>query len=766
MKKILMILILGIFLISFISATDYYQTHGLTEVNKALDDDSRGILFYPNVNGTLKSATKFVNTTTSQFGIWDTNGTSLGNASLVGLNASFSINLVQGRSYVICSVGASTSAWYDGASTPPYNNTYINFTVGIYGSGTGTGCGSFATEGDGSLIREVAGLTFEPTAPSVTIINTTLISPSNNEVLTSSSKNFTSYYNMSGTNNSYVWKNTTYYVYHSNGTLFNSSTITLSGNQSIGTLQFNGIPLGSYFYYTNAYYSNATFVGNNFSTSNYTFSVGATINSISYTNNTYETSKENFIANFSIIEGSEISLAQLIYNGTKYTITNLTQGTTTISLQKEIDIPVNIYSLGNQTNNFAFRFTYGGGFVQDTNFSQNVSFINLQICNTTFHTQALNFTFINEINQTKLVGTSNPTNIEVGFKYWLGSGSVYKNYSFQNLSSSYVNYSFCIYPYNPNSFTFKSNMDMEYSATDFRENNYHLLNATLTNISSDINLYLIHTDYANKFFLTFLRGTGIINDATITVQKYFTGLGSYQTVGIIKTDSEGESTMWQEVDKTYKYLIVQNGTLLGSVERVSICAATPCSLTIQISEDMPNIFEDYYDYYAENVLSNLSYNSSSKIVTYDFVDISGLANYFQLIVRQSRLNDTGSIICNSTSYSTAGVLTCNLTGYNGDFTATGYVSRSPPKVDKVLGFIVDEDAISSIGVDGILLIMGIIITIVFAAATLSKGSPTTILFFLGLTILGLKIGGLFPFSWIVVVTVEVLILFFISKIKT
>ena len=67
---------------------------------------------------------------------------------------------------------------------------------------------------------------------------------------------------------------------------------------------------------------------------------------------------------------------------------------------------------------------------------------------------------------------------------------------------------------------------------------------------------------------------------------------------------------------------------------------------------------------------------------------------------------------------------------------------------------------------GVFLIMALIITIVFAGAVVTKGSPSGTLWFLGTGILVLKLAGLFPFTWLTTVPLLIIILFLISKIKT
>jgi hypothetical protein len=253
---------------------------------------------------------------------------------------------------------------------------------------------------------------------------------------------------------------------------------------------------------------------------------------------------------------------------------------------------------------------------------------------------------------------------------------------------------------------------------------------------------------------------------TVNVQEYFVGLGMYKTVAILLTDSDGVATMWQEVDKVYRYSIVQNNVLLGVVDRTSVCSAAPCSLTIQINQGMGNAFTPYNNVYAQNVLSNMSFNPTTKILTYNFIDITGLSYYFRLDVQQTNTNGTVTDLCNTFSYSSAGTMTCNLTGYYGDFDATGYISRSPEKVDIFLSFVIDEDVLAKLGTTGIFIVMILLITIAIAGAVLSKGNPTTVLFMVGFAILGLKLIRLFPFSWGITVTLEVLIVIMIMNIKS
>lgn len=646
----------------------------------------------------------------------------------------------------------------------PINSLLMNY-YNTYSSGQLTKWNVQACDSDGACGFATANRTFS----NLTVFESIyLISPVNNTILTSSISNFSANLTISGVNqDNYTWKNSTYNIFYENGTLFNSTTLTIASlNQTNNSVSIGGFVLGNYLWGVRGCYGNITF-SNCTNSLNNTFLLGASLLSLSYNNNTYETANENFIASFSILSGSQIALAQLIYNGTAYPITNLTIVGTTLTLQKAIDIPLNANGTINETKTFKFRFTYGGGVVQDTaEYSQNVSFIRLIQCGSPYTTQALNFTLYDEVNQTNINATANPITLESNFQYWLGTGSIYKNYTFQNLSSSLGNYQFCIYPYLPNNYTFKVDSSLAFSASNYREDSYFLRNATLTNTSNNILLYLLHNDVGTKFFLTFRQGINPVSNGIITVQKYFVGLGSYQTVSILSTDDDGQTTMWQEVDKTYRYSVVKNGVLLGVPEKVSICSVAPCKLTLTLNNDIPSAFESYDELYAANILSNLSFGYTTKIVTYSFIDITGLANYFRLEVVQTKVNAPSVTICNVYSYSSAGTLTCNVTGYEGDFSVKTYISRSPEKLDKIISFLIDPDVIKDLGLNGALIVVILVITFVIAAAVMSRGNPSVVLFVFGFIILALKLIGIMPLGWVTIVVLEVLVIWLLLKLKS
>jgi len=592
-----------------------------------------------------------------------------------------------------------------------------------------------------------------------------LISPVNDSVFSIPTINFTANYTAS----KFSMKNATYSVWYNNGTLFNRTTLEINPISNSTNLSVYDFTLNNYKWNVEMCSTNdtATYCVSN--SENNTFAVGASLTSSSYLTNVFETSYQTFTGIFNMLPGAEVALAQLIYNGTTHTISDVTQDGTTLTISKSINVPLNYNTTSNQTNNFNFRFTYAGSSVQNSEvLYQNSSFIDLRICGNPFNITSLNFTLRDENTLINIDPEVNYVTWESTFKYWLGNGDVFKNYSYQLLNSTTQNnFTFCIYPYLPNNYTFKTDSDIEFMAKDYSENEYHLRDATLTNATSDFSLllFLIDSDLSTKFYITVNRGISAVTDALVNIAKYFVGEGGFKTTSIKITDADGKFPMYADLDAKYLFSVVKDGQVLGIVEKTLTCATAPCEATIELSDIFGDGFGGFGEVYAGNIYSNLTFNTTSRVVTYVFFDISGLANYFRLHVTEMSFNNTiGKTICNEFSYSSAGTLSCNLTGYDGDFIAKTYISRSPEKLDKVLNFII-SDALDKLGLLGIFLNLAIIITVILATATTTRGSPSAIVFMLGLTILLLKIGGIFPFSWGIVAPIELIIVWIIMKSK-
>ncbi len=488
-------------------------------------------------------------------------------------------------------------------------------------------------------------------------------------------------------------------------------------------------------------------------------SSSVTFNIINWTENyqtfnshTLESENETFILNVTLRSGAGLSDANLIYNGTSYPISDIETSGTSFVLTKSIDIPLNPTPFMNSNYSFYWNFIYsfgGSQTIENTTINyQNSSYINLQLCNATFTTEALNFTFRNELTGLEIYAHTNKTSIEAAFKYWLGSGGIYRNYSYANITSNGSQYQFCIHPYRE---ILIADMDMDYEAVDYAPRTYLFRSAPLDNVTNLIDLNLIVIGDTTKFFFEVRKGMLPFAEATVTISKYDAGEDVYTTVSIRETDVDGEFIEYMELDKKYRFSFVKDGVSYGYIDKVASCTESPCEVTLQIEEAVTHLWQGYYDVFATRISYTLEYNDTAKLVTYSFNDLTGLAQNFRLKVTKLSYNQTGSNICDQTLYTTTGTMTCNMTGQTGDFTAIGYVSRSPEKIVDILNFIIStiKDAL---GITGVLVSLFIIITI----GLIGVWNPTVGVILVCFAVFMMKLLGFVAFGYTSVILIFIL----------
>ena len=588
----------------------------------------------------------------------------------------------------------------------------------------------------------------------------TLESPQNESIFSGSEINFT----ISGYNISTLfanWTNVTYNVWNSTS-LFNSTTVNFIDNETFNqTLLISDFPFGNYEWNAEACYTNVTGTYCIESENNNSFSVGATVSSSIFNNNTYETSSEIFEIVVELVEGSQLSLARLIYNGTNYTISNISSSNNTYTLTRIIDIP--LINSTYQSNSFYWSFIYNGGETQTLGSnSQNVSNIFLSQCNATYTTQSLSFTYFDELNQTLLNATTYPTSLLLNFKYWLGSGDIKKTYTFQELSSNLNNFQFCI----SENETFYTDMNLQYyTATDYSERSYYFRNYTLNNVSNDITLYTLLKTEATKFSINIKQGVNVFPDAVVAVWKYFVGLGNYRVVMIGLTDDKGKFSANLDLDQSYNFTINKNNYDYGGFLKQATCLESPCEIDINIEELALSGFADLLEYFAQNIEitdESLWNNRTSKMVSVDFMDKLGTASYWRLWVYMNNYNNDSVItICDEKEYASTGTLSCNYSAYSGDIVAKLYISRSPEKLVEFINFV-NDNAPEIFGASAILASIIILCVILFSGTV----NPVIALVEIPFALVILKFIGFIPFDWSWIAGLTIFILWIAHKVNT
>lgn len=398
------------------------------------------------------------------------------------------------NSYIIRRAGSNLTLWYNGnminwsTITDLQNAPSGNVVLGRYYTDIDN---YYAQEGEdlfgvwnrsltdgeiGQLYNQGLGLNY-PFSETITIAPI-LVSPASLSTIFASGVSFLANYQngSSGSINNATWNNATYYVWFSNGTLFNQTNINLGNLQVTNSSLFIGnFPIGNFSWNVQGFYANSTESNSSFAANgNFTFStVSEIVNSVTYNSSAYETSAQSFIINITT-DGYAPSNYSLNYAGKSYAASLIGGGSNSYNISAAIDMP-----LGASQNNFYFTW-HNSNQINSAIYQQNISTISLAYC--TGGSPYINFSFEDELNQTVLNST-----IPIStFNYWLGGGSVYKTISYSNSTQNF-DYDFCFFPANQ---TINMNYSISYNAPSYATRtiiNNNLFTSSITNLS----LYLL-----------------------------------------------------------------------------------------------------------------------------------------------------------------------------------------------------------------------------------------------------------------------------------
>lgn len=573
------------------------------------------------------------------------------------------------------------------------------------------------------------------------ILDITLTSPDDGKSLTKSGDYFNATYKIN--NYQYNITNVTYNIWYSNSSLYNQTTIALNGITNSTSILFSNISNGNYIWNVFGCMSNNTNTICNFAPLNRTFSVlSYSIDSQYFKNTVVETSKSEFIMNITTTDIVNLQSVDLLYNGTNYAATKTNLGSNQWMIYRRLNIPVLPLGIRSENRTFSWNVTVsnintGNTFSDQTDYdSQNVTELAFNLCGLRgFNESVVNFTMFDEITGAQINAVTNATTFQATFNIGIESDNLAKNISINNQSVAVSEFDFCT---DDSSNVFYGDMQSEFSAVDYNDNSYFLSNATFKgNDTSEISLYLLPDTSAVEFFITIQEDFSNLPDAIVQVAKYFVGEGVYKTVGIHETDATGKFTANLDLNAAYRYTVIKDGVVLEIIERDAVCEAAPCELTLSISSDIVNPLSEFYRSFGQNVLYNLSYDPLSKMVTFDFIDVTGLATYFRMDIVDSDYIDGEKIINSQLLYTSSGQITYNATNLtDGSYRVEVYVSRSPQIIIDFLDFIISE-FIGTFGTLGLIYAVLIIFTIIFGLSL----NPTFLIMAIPLSLSLVKLMG-------------------------
>lgn len=555
-----------------------------------------------------------------------------------------------------------------------YNGTAFvsNITVGagrsVYISTTGSGSSPYVRQWYlGQVTYETYG------------VWNNLTSPPNNSLINSAA-NFT-------VNNTAILEmnltNVTYNIYRSNGTLYNRTITSITGKSNTTNIEFNfNNDTGSYIWSANTCGTNGTYhTCYNFG-SNYSFTYGLIENSITYNASTIETSTESFILNTTLSNVVSLSSAIFYYNNTAYPSTKVGSGLN-VRFENTISVP----AVDSTTNkDFYWTLNLDGNLINSSINSQTVNTLNLGLCNATQTVPVLNFTAALETNLTRV----NPFSFAGTFEYFIGTGTTTKTQSVSLPSTPEA----VICMSSNNTITLDAEIDYGFEDANLTlvSRKYFFDDAEITNATQNITLLLLDSEDATTFILKVRDNTlQPVADALIYIQRYYPGEGIFRTVQIAKTDDNGASVgFYQTETVTYKHIIVKDGVVLldTGTGGVVVGESVPFTLTFTVGDTLPAPWE----FLEENstIQTSLSYNETSELVVFAYIDPTGSSNFGRLNVYQESLsNSTVTTICDTSTTGSSATITCNMSGQTGTFIAKGYVTTST-SLQKIIRFIIDS----------------------------------------------------------------------------
>ena len=275
----------------------------------------------------------------------------------------------------------------------------------------------------------------------------------------------------------------------------------------------------------------------------------------------------------------------------------------------------------------------------------------INITNCTNGTELFRFDLFNEEGFGELLG-----NLDATFK-------VYSDYpdSYSLFNISYAGnhtHRVCIYPNTTATAVIDGDIKY-YNSTDYYpERWYFIRNYDVSNTSELINLYMLNTTYASSIQFQVTNQNGFAEeDVVLMFQRYYEGLGSYKTVTMALTDTNGySSARLRAYDAYHKIIALKNGTVVKTFSPMII--SSDSNVIIIPAE----IVGDYMKYHGD-IAYSCTNNSVLFTISCTAVVTDGTEHTFVLKAWEMK-SVSQDIECEETDTSSSVTLVCSL----GDWT--------------------------------------------------------------------------------------------------
>ena len=524
-----------------------------------------------------------------------------------------------------------------------------------------------------------------------------LNSPTNNTELSDVGANFNVTIDSSSLVDTNI-TNLTYQLWKYNDTSlvwekFNFTTLNFSGiNQTTESEFIDSFSLGSYKWGVKACFANLSTTFCNSSEENYIFDVGSGITEEIYSNSTYESSSETFLANITTLSGSIIYSASLIYNGTEHIgiVTDL--GNDTYHLSSTFYIP-EVSSDVNITWYWRIYYDVNGNIISQDLDTKTQTILNLggilvqtASCGTGYF-KAINYTFQNSNNKSSLTIDT----INYNFKYGIGNTSakeIYGTFTNKGSFNICVNSSFNGYKFGYG--------EVEYEEDGFTQRKHYLYeNQEISNgTTRSYILYSLPTADSTSFIFEVKdSGNTPYTNKLLALLRWYPETNGYLVVEMAKTDETGQTVMKVKTeDIDYRVGIYElDGSLIKLADPVRMaCLIDPCTYTLSVRGEDTN----YFSY--EDVEGSLTFDEVNNRFLLVFNDVTQVTDSMRMeVYKVSGSQDV--LICEDEVTGYTGVLSCSIGTYTGTFYAKVYRTASPERVFQKIFYTNRESVESSFG---------------------------------------------------------------------
>jgi len=417
----------------------------------------------------------------------------------------------------------------------------------------------------------------------------------------------------------------------------------------------------------------------------------------------FELTSQTFISVIQIPPSWSV-VPKFIYDNVNYTSgISILINDTIRTFSKTIIVPLANYDNENKSFYWQYNVTspYNTTIENTIAHNQTLTLISFQLCNESIsNTSVINFTTRDEI-----------TGLVINETDFSGTFNFGREYSFDINNDTDGKFNFCI---SPSYASITSDLTSDYGKDGYTPRTYYLNDAVLDNITNSVDLFLFSDTEAVKFYFTAWLGTAKLQNAVISVSKYYPGEGVYKTIGVRESDTSGNFIEYLELDKQYRFSAVKDGTFIGTLDITAYCTATPCEIRLQYSPASADFWQEYENYYDTDIVYNFDWDPDTAQISYAFTDLTATSQYSRLVVYLVKYNQTSFSVCDKTLESTSGTITCNVSDYMpAQFQAKAYISRSPDKLVDIynIAFSGLREAFKNTGGLGLFISLIFIITV-------------------------------------------------------